>query len=100
MATPTWKTKFPESVIVPALIASLDHLIATATIEAQQEGQTRFNAFFDKENESLPDVDMAGRVLNEIGGSGLMLYVLKNHIPERHQRELEISWHGIGDWKV
>lgn len=55
---------------------------------------------FEANEESIRKVKKIGRRLNELGGSDLMRTVASEYVPRCDQKELELIWHGIGDWKA
>ena len=45
-------------------------------------------------------VKSIGARLNKLGGFELMLAIATNYVPLCDRHELELVWHGIGDWKA
>lgn len=41
-----------------------------------------------------------GSTLNNIGGISLMIQIATEVVPPCARRELEVVWHGIGEWKA
>ena len=49
--------------------------------------------------DNAPKTIKIGKTLNKQGGKNLMSHAMRLLVPPCDQRELDIIWHGIGDWK-
>ena len=50
--------------------------------------------------EDIDKTKALGSRLNELGGVDLMRAIAMDYVPRCDQKELELIWHGIGDWKA
>ena len=55
---------------------------------------------FSANQETIDKVKGIGSQLNELGGTDLMGSIVIKYVPPCDRRELDLLWHGIGDWKA
>ncbi len=55
---------------------------------------------FSVNQETIDKTKALGSRLNELGGVDLMRSIATDYVPRCDQKELELIWHGIGDWRA
>ena len=78
------------------IVKELAGIILADSEQSLSEKRSPFSA----NQEIIDKVKEIGAQLNELGGTDLMGSIATNYVPHCDQHELDLLWHGIGDWKA
>ena len=74
--------------------------LAEMILADAEHSLSRKRSPFSVNQERSDKTKALGSRLNELGGVDLMRGIAMDYVPRCDQKELELLWHGIGDWKA
>ena len=74
--------------------------LAEMILADAEHSLSRKRSPFSVNQETIDTTKILGSRLNELGGVDLMRSIATDYVPRCDQKELELIWHGIGDWRA
>ena len=74
--------------------------LAEMILADAEHSLSRKRSPFSVNQETIDKTKALGSRLNELGGVDLMRSIATDYVPRCDQKELELIWHGIGDWRA
>ena len=78
------------------IVKELAGIILADSEQSLSEKRSPFSA----NQEIIDKVKEIGSRLNALGGTDLMGSIVNDYVPRCDRHELDLLWHGIGDWKA